>query len=335
MKPLVSILIPAYNSGKWIADTLRSALVQTWDNKEIIVVDDGSKDDTLAIARQFEGPKVKVVRQENRGAAAARNAAFALCQGDYIQWFDADDLLSPDKIERQVKALGSVTVRTLLSCGWAYFLYRPSRASFVPTPLWQDLTPADWLERKLSQNLHMQTATWLASRQLSEAAGPWDPTMYADDDGEYFCRVLLASDGVRFVPDAKVYYRAVGAGSLSYLGNSDRKLEAQWRSMQLHIAAMQALESGERARAACVRYLQNWLFFFDPERPDLVAEMQKKANELGGQLETPKFSWKYRWIEQLLGRKAAKTARLTLPNLKWSLARSWDKTLLRFTKSSV
>src|SRR4051812_27885378 len=101
MKPLVSILIPAYNAERWIADTLRSAIAQTWDAKEIIVIDDGSNDRTLEIAKTFESPSVRVVTQKNQGAAAARNLGFSLCKGDYIQWLDADDLLAPDKIELQ------------------------------------------------------------------------------------------------------------------------------------------------------------------------------------------------------------------------------------------
>ena len=76
MRPLVSILIPAYNSEEWLAQTLRSAMAQTWDRKEIIVVDDGSKDGTLAVARSFESDIVKVFTQPNQGASAARNNAF-------------------------------------------------------------------------------------------------------------------------------------------------------------------------------------------------------------------------------------------------------------------
>src|SRR5438093_3355190 len=104
MKPLVSILIPAYNAERWIAETMRSALRQTWPNKEILVVDDGSTDQTLRIARQFPSKAISVVSQKNQGAAAARNKAFDLCQGDYVQWLDADDLLSPDKIAKQMEA---------------------------------------------------------------------------------------------------------------------------------------------------------------------------------------------------------------------------------------
>src|SRR5438067_11491143 len=97
MTPLVSILIPAYNAGTWIVETIRSALAQTWTRHEIIVVDDGSSDNTLTIARRFESREVSVVSQQNQGAAAARNKAYSLCQGDYIPWLDADDLLSPEK----------------------------------------------------------------------------------------------------------------------------------------------------------------------------------------------------------------------------------------------
>jgi glycosyltransferase involved in cell wall biosynthesis len=89
MTTLVSILVPAYNAGEWIADTLQSAVAQTWPHREIIVVDDGSRDDTAAIARRFAPQGVTVVSQPNQGAAAARNAALSLSRGDYIQWLDA------------------------------------------------------------------------------------------------------------------------------------------------------------------------------------------------------------------------------------------------------
>jgi len=69
MKPLVSILIPAYNAERWIADTIQSALAQTWPTKEIIIVDDGSSDQTLQVAREFACKTVCLVQQENQGAA--------------------------------------------------------------------------------------------------------------------------------------------------------------------------------------------------------------------------------------------------------------------------
>ena len=330
MNPLASILIPAYNAQEWIADTLRSAVAQTWPRKEIIVVDDGSTDRTLAIAGQFESDGVRVVTQKNQGAAAARNRAFSLSQGDYIQWLDADDLMAPDKIARQIEALDlGRSKRTLVSSAWGRFMHRYYRAKFSPTPLWGDLSPTEWLLRKMGQNLYMQTATWLVSRELTEAAGPWDTRLSGDDDGEYFCRVLLASDGVRFVPEARVYYRASGSSSLSYVGCSNRKLEAQWISMQLHIGYLRSLEDSDRVRAACVKYLQNWMIFFYLERLDIFKHAEEIARSLGGQLRIPHLSWKYSWIEAAFGWPLAKRAQLLLPNIKWSLARFWDKMLFR------
>jgi len=84
MHPLVSILIPAYNAQPWIADAIRSALDQTWPHTEIIVVNDGSTDRTLAVAQQFVSRGVTLVSQPNQGAAAARNLALSLSRGDYM-----------------------------------------------------------------------------------------------------------------------------------------------------------------------------------------------------------------------------------------------------------
>lgn len=328
MKPLVSILIPAFNAEQWIADCLQCAVSQTWPRKEIIVVDDGSKDRTLAVAKQFESSFLKICTQGNQGAAAARNNAFAMCQGDYVTWLDADDLMSPEKTEKQMEVVEQFNNRHLLiSCAWGSFMHRPRRAVFRPSPLWHNLSPAEWLTRKMENNTYMQTATWLVSRELAETAGPWDTRLLGDDDGEYFCRVLLACDGTHFVPDAKVYYRQAVAGSLSYVGLSYRKIEAQWISMKLHIQYLRSLQDDERARAACVTYLQNWMSCFYPERLDIYREAEELARSLGGKLIIPPLSWKYSWIDLLAGRSKARRAQVVLPRIKWSLINSWDKAL--------
>lgn len=336
MEPLVSILIPAFNAQAWIGDTIRSAIQQTWAHKEIIVVNDGSSDQTLAIAKQFESDTVRIVSQSNQGGSAARNKAFSLSRGDYIQWLDNDDLLSPDKIARQIAALGQgSSERTLLSSSWGVFMYRPYRAKFVPTALWCDLSPAEFLLRKMGQNLFMQTATWLVSRQLTEAAGPWDTTMLTDDDGEYFCRVLLASDGIRFVPEAKVYFRISGPKRGSYMGRSARKRDAQWRSMQLHIGYLRSLEDSPRARAACVNYLQNWLIYFYPGNRDIVTQMEQLAGELDGQLQPPHLSWKYSWINVLFGWRFLESFQMLVRNMRCSSQRCWDKALFGLQNGGV
>jgi glycosyltransferase involved in cell wall biosynthesis len=330
MKPLVSILIPAYNSEAWIADTLRSAIGQTWQRKEIIVVDDGSSDRTAEVAQRFASAGVAVVSVPNQGAAAARNHALKLSQGDYIQWLDADDLLAPDKIERQLAALKEGdSKRLLLSSPWAYFNYRTNRARFVPTSLWHDLAPVEWLLRKMSENLHMQTGTWLTSRELADAAGPWDTRLMSDDDGEYYCRILLASEGTRFVPESKVFYRVTSSSRWSYVGTSDKKKNALLLSMKLHVKYLRSLEESDRVRNACLIYMQNWFENFYPDRPDIMAELQSLAAELHGHLETPRLRWKYAWMEPFFGRNTAKRAQMMLPQMKASLVRAWDKTMYR------
>jgi glycosyltransferase involved in cell wall biosynthesis len=331
-EPLVSILVPAFNAEESIAETLRSAIGQTWQRKEIIVVDDGSTDQTVAIARQFESSSVRVVTGKNQGAASARNRAYSLSKGDYIQWLDADDLLAPDKIAKQIMMREQCrSKRTLLSSAWGLFMYRPYRAEFVPTALWCDLTPVEWLLRKMGQNLYMQTASWLVSRELTESAGKWDTRLLGDDDGEYFCRVLLASDGTKFTPDAKAYYRGPGLAfrSLSYIGHSSRKLEAHWLSMQLHIRYLRSMEDSDRVRAACLRYLQTSLIYFYPEKPEIVGQAEQIAKELGGELGLPRLSWKYSWMKLLFGWNLAKNGQQVLLKSRWSMEKIWDRTLFR------
>jgi glycosyltransferase involved in cell wall biosynthesis len=335
LKTLASILIPAYNAERWIASTIESALAQTWPHKEIILVDDGSTDRTLAIARQFESKGVHATTQPNQGAAATRNRAFALSKGDYIQWLDADDLLSPDKIEHQMHAaMQAGDRRTLVCCPWAFFRSRPAKARFTPTPLWCDLAATEWMTRKLEGNWHMQTATWLVSRELSEAAGPWDTRLLGDDDGEYFSRVINASDVIRFVWESRVYYRITESSRLSHIGRSNKKIDAHFLGMKLQIGYLRAREDSDRVRAACVNYLQTWLPCFYPDRPDLVQEAQQLAASLGGRLSLPKASWKYAWIEKLFGFGAAKHSQLYYNRCKESVLKTWDKMMCALDQSS-
>ncbi len=332
MRPLVSILIPAYNAEGTVADTIRSALAQTWPRKEIIVVDDGSKDGTAEIVRRF-GSRVTLVSTENQGGAAARNQAYRLCHGDYIQWLDADDLLAPDKLERQLATLREGdSRRILLSSPWAYFYFRTRNARYIHNSLCEDHSPVEWLLRKMGENLHMQTATWLTSRELADAAGPWDTRLLSDDDGEYFCRVLLASVGTRFVPGSGVFYRVSPSNRLSHIGASDKKKDAMVIGMKLHMQYLRSLEESDRVRKACLTYLQNWYVHFFPERSDLIAELQSLATELQGHLEEPRLRWKFAWMRGVFGWKAAKWAQTVLPQLKASFYRDCDRAMYRFEK---
>jgi glycosyltransferase involved in cell wall biosynthesis len=328
MKPLVSILIPAYNAERWISYTLQSAIAQTWQRKEIIVVDDGSTDRTAEVARRFASQGVKVVSTANQGLSGAVNYGFQLCHGDYIQELDSDDLLSPNKIERQLAALREGdSKRILLSSPWAYFYFRARRAHFIPNSLWQDLSPVEWLLRKMGEGLHMQNATWLVSRELAEAAGPWDTRLSYDQDGEYFSRVLSKSEGTRFVHEAKIFYRASDSSRTSYIGKSDKKKNSLLLSMMLHIQYIRSLEDSERVRKACLAYLQMWFHNFYPDRPDMVAQVQAMAAELQGHLEVPRLRRKFMWMVPVFGWGPANWAQRVLPEKKGSLLRGWDQVM--------
>lgn len=102
--PQVSVVIPAYNRGNLICETLDSVLTQTYRDFEVIVVDDGSTDDTPSVLAQY-AERVHVIRQENKGEGAARNAGILVAQGDYIAFIDSDDLWVPTKLERQMALL--------------------------------------------------------------------------------------------------------------------------------------------------------------------------------------------------------------------------------------
>jgi len=179
------------------------------------------------------------------------------------------------------------------------------------------------------------SATWLTSRELAEAAGPWDTRLISDDDGEYYCRVLLASNGTRFVPESKVFYRVTSSNRWSYIGTSDKKKTAMFLSMKLHAQYLRSLEESQRVRKACLTYLQNWFHNFYPDRPDIVAELQNLAAELQGHLEIPRLPWKYAWIESVFGLAAAKHAQMALPQVKASLIRYWDKAMYKLESRSA
>src|SRR5438093_263789 len=106
MGPLVSILIPCYNAERWIAEAVESALAQTWADKEVIVVDDGSTDRSLEIIRSYDD-RVRWETGPNRGGGAARNRLLELSRGDWLQYLDADDYLLPNKIEQQMAVVAA------------------------------------------------------------------------------------------------------------------------------------------------------------------------------------------------------------------------------------
>jgi glycosyltransferase involved in cell wall biosynthesis len=324
---MVSILIPAYNADRWIGETLNSAITQTFPKKEIIVVDDGSTDRTLEITKKYECGNLKIIRQDNQGASSARNKALAFAQGDYIQWLDADDLLAPDKISRQIheveKGFGP---RTLYSGSFGTFYTRPEKSDFIPNSLWKDLNSVDWLISKFRDNVWMSPAVWLVSRELTDQAGPWDERLSLDDDGEYFSRVVAVSENIRYVPEAKTYYRQWHTGSLSRR-KSEKAIQSLFLSLTLCMQHLLSLEDSQRTRIACVQCLQNRSYYFYPEHLDLFNEMKNIALDLGFPLSNPKQKFKHALIEVLLGRYFGRKFISTVKNTNFYVTYHFDKLL--------
>jgi len=328
MKPLVSILIPAFNAEEWLAETLKSAIGQTWERKEIIVVDDGSTDETFRIAKQYESKIVKAVTQDNGGACKARNKALSLAQGDYIQWLDADDLLAPDKLSQQFNRddIGRDS-RVLLTSAFGMFFYTIEKAKFEPNALWQDLAPVDWVKLKFTQSVWMNPAAWLVSHRLTELAGPWDNRLArsGDDDGEYICRVVLASEKVQFVPEAKCYYRVGHANSLSGR-RSDSSHKELLLSTKLCVKHLLGHADNKDTRAACISLLENRLWHFYPEKGELVKELEGLAKDLGANGVNLIETRKYLICAKYFGDGTAKRLRNIFSGVvKVTAQKYWDK----------
>jgi len=327
MDELVSIIIPAYNVEGVIADTITSAMSQTWPKKEIIIVDDGSTDGTLAVAKTFESKLVKVVAQPNKGASAARNEGLRFAQGSYIQWLDADDLLTQDKVSRQLKfADRGQDGRVLLTSSFGTFYFCHQRSQINPTILWQDLSPVDWLINKFKGNVWMNPAVWLVSRKLTELAGPWDERLVRDNDGEYICRVVAASERVQFVGEAMSYYRVGNLGSLS-TSTSDKTCESLVLALSLSVQYLLSLENSERTRSACLNLLQIWVPFLYPDKEEWLRKMDVLASQLGGQLTPPEVSWKYSLINKCFGWKATKKVITECRRIKLKAVKTLDRVL--------
>ncbi len=308
--PLVSIIIPCYNAARWLGETLDSAFAQTWPNKEIILVDDGSTDDSLAIAHRYEPRELRILTQPNRGAAAARNTGLSAARGEFIQFLDSDDLLAPDKIAQQLPLFVDGNRSRLSSSTWARFDSDPTRSVAQPMPNWRDLTGVEFLQLHFETGGMMQPAAWLAPRTLLDRAGPWNESLSLNDDGEYFARAMLAAESILFCPAARTYYRSNIPGSLS--SRKDRRaLESLYRSIDLTLAALLAADRSPRTLAAAA-HAWKWIAFeLYPGTPELSRRAEKHSRQLGGSRRPFPGSGRFQLAARFLGWRLAR--RLTAP----------------------
>ncbi|WP_460219708.1 glycosyltransferase [Psychroserpens sp. MEBiC05023] len=231
--PLVSIIIPSYNSKDYIAETINSALCQTYKPIEIIVVDDGSTDETCQLFAEFEANGIACYQIENAGASNARNFGLKKASGDYIQFLDADDILDKFKIAKQMELM-IASKADVCYTPWIDFKKQigDSQSQFKFSHLNHNMKRSG-IELMISfgqDNWFIPTVSWLVDKRLIDLAGIWDVEMLINNDGEYFSRVLFWAKLVVCCNTPLAYYRLT-PNSLSKL-NSVPKIEAAFKSYQ-------------------------------------------------------------------------------------------------------
>lgn len=278
------MLIPLYNSEEYIAETIDSCLNQTYENIEIIIVDDGSTDSGLNIARQYEKKytNIKVEAQKNSGAPVARNRAFGLSTGEYIQYIDADDLLHPDKIRLQMEVLKNSDDRTVVFGKYGYF------KKTIETTEWKDLPVnknyssgkqflLDLWESGNAIIPHM----WLVPRKLIKESGGWDESLVKNQDGEFFARVVFNANKVLFVQNSIGYYRRDNENSISKQV-SKKTLKANLKTFESYMELMKDdMDKPEVRKILALVYSRFLLYYTDPSHKDIILETKNKINSLG------------------------------------------------------
>ncbi len=209
----ISVIIPAYNREKLLPATLESILFQSLPASEIIIVDDGSTDRTAAVAESF-GEPVRVIRQQNSGPAAARNRGFLDSRGEFIHFFDSDDLALPNKHEVQMKTLQESGADIAYG---PWIKGRISDSSFIPENqvLQQMGLPKDNLIKALLTNWSIVPHACLFRRSIVEKVGGFPEELFGVEDQLMFLRCLLAGARVVHSPHTLELYRTNDPGKIT------------------------------------------------------------------------------------------------------------------------
>lgn len=193
---LVSVIIPAYNAGGYLREALESVFAQDWPSFEVIVVDDGSVDDTAEVARAFGD--VRYIHQENAGASAARNTALAASRGAFVANFDADDVLPPTRLRLQA----------------TYLLEHPNVGCVLGRQEWID--PPEWFTRDAVygdlDGIPLSSAMF--RREVLAALGGYDTAFNVGEDTDVLIRMRERAIDYVVLPDV-VLYRRYHEGSLT------------------------------------------------------------------------------------------------------------------------
>jgi hypothetical protein len=223
---MLSVVVPVFNRAQLLPLTLASLLAQTRPADEILVVDDGSSDNSSAIAESF-GSSVRVIRQANQGPAVARNRGLAEAQGEWVHFFDSDDLALPNLHAEQQRVLAAtgadVAYAPWLKC-------EISAQSIVPTNhvLQYHGLPHGNLVRALLTNWSVVPICCLIRTSLARRVGGFPADLHIGEDQLFFLHLLLAGAHVVHTPATLVLYRADNPGKLSGGDQANRQQLSQW-----------------------------------------------------------------------------------------------------------
>jgi glycosyltransferase involved in cell wall biosynthesis len=300
---LVSILIPCFNAERWVAQAIESALAQTWPEKEVIVVDDGSQDASLDIIKSFSN-RIRWETGPNRGGNAARNRLLELAGGEWLQYLDADDYLLPLKVERQANSLSDYP-----DCD---VVYSPVYcASYSEGGVQQEITaipePRDpWI--LLARWWLPQTSGPLWRRQTLIDVGGWKPDQPCCQEHELYLRLLRSGAQFYYFGECHAVYRYWPYARTVSKGNPAevrrRRLEVNEQMEQflrsrgeLTPSRLQAINQGrfEIARSAWIEDRT--------EAKQIVRAIQQRQPKFSP--EPPAARSYYRWIYRVLGFIAA------------------------------
>jgi glycosyltransferase involved in cell wall biosynthesis len=275
-KPLVSIITPFFNADKYLGDAINSVLSQTYPNWELLLIDDGSTDNSYAVAQSFKDPRVKLMQQANGGQCVATNNAIRIAQGDFIQLLDADDLMHPLKTEHQVRDL--IDKKEFLGVSrWAFFYDDPSDALLKEEPVFFSGNVIDWLYALWGNDTMMHTNSYMMSRSLLDrGASFFDESLKLNVDFEFFTRMALASKGVIYTDDAIGYYRKGVKGSKTHNASISKQLSALDARVK-SIRYLLNVDSSDKAKQAARMALTILTFSY----PALLPHSKSRLEELG------------------------------------------------------
>jgi GT2 family glycosyltransferase len=210
--PLVSVVIPTYNRCDYLQQAIKSVLAQSYRNIEVIVVDDGSNDETEKTVGNLLDPRLQYLYQENAGRSIARNRGMAVAKGIYLAFVDDDDLFLSHKLARQVLFLETHADVDLVAAGVQY-IDKQGTVKGVWRP-WEDqprLTLLDCL-----YGCPLIPSTVLFRRKILDRLDQWfDPELSLGEDTDFFIRLLLAGCAMDWLPQIVSEYRVHSASSQS------------------------------------------------------------------------------------------------------------------------